>query len=91
LEVYAILDRPEAVAVRFFVFKRETNEIEWWLFCFPVHGEESHAIAAMKLQSEGGICVLRDNLETIGHVLLLSKRLARLTAHNLSNFQIECR
>ena len=66
-EVDTVLDPPEAIAVGFFVFEGEADEVAWRLGDLPVHGEESHAVSTVKLQCERSVGVLRDNLKIAEH------------------------
>lgn len=66
-KVDAVLNWPEAVAVGFFVFEGEADEVSWRLPDLPVHGEERHAVATVQLQREESVGVLRDNLKIAEH------------------------
>ena len=62
-EVDPVVQREELVAARLLIFDREANKVLWRLAGLPVHGDERHSFAAMKLQREERLGVRAFDLE----------------------------
>ncbi|MFN8574340.1 MAG: hypothetical protein U0132_19975 [Gemmatimonadaceae bacterium] len=63
----AIPDGPEHTLAGLAEFDREADEIDGWLACAPIHGEQCHAVAAMDFEREERFRVLADDLEFGAH------------------------
>ncbi|WP_218131623.1 hypothetical protein [Nitrosomonas oligotropha] len=63
----AVFQREKSIAAGFLVFDGETNEILWRPAVLPIHGNERHAIAAMKFECEECRCALTTDLKFICH------------------------